>query len=505
VSAPLVALDGRAVRRPLRITTDVVIVGSGPAGATVARSLAARGLRVLVLEEGHEQPPASFEGSGVRAMARLYRDMGTSLLLGNCSMPYLQGVAVGGTSVINGAICWRLPPEVLEGWYEADPALRDAIPYEAVAAAEKQVEERLHVHPTEERVAGPKNLLLARGAEALGLAHRPIRRNVEGCEGAGRCIQGCPHGHKLSMDRSYLPDAVEDGAIIWSGVRAERVVHDGQRATGVVGRTVTGARVTVTARHAVVLAASAIQTPCLLIQSGLRQGPVGEGLSGHPGVSVTGRFAGPVKNYRGATQGHEVTGLRSEGLKFEALGFDLSILATRVPGLADELSRRVGELDHYAAWGAAIRATGRGRVRTLFGRPLVQLSLSGDDVRRARRAVRMLGETFLAAGATEVYPGVPGFDTVVRDRRRMAEFESVGPLTANAYAMSVTHLFGTASMGSDPAKSVVRPDFRHHAIDRLYVADSSVFPTNLGVNPQIAIMALASLCADRVARGGAGR
>jgi choline dehydrogenase-like flavoprotein len=67
--------------------------------------------------------------------------------------------------------------------------------------------------------------------------------------------------------------------------------------------------------------------------------------------------------------------------------------------------------------------------------------------------------------------------------------------------MSMTHLFGTARMGSDPRTSVVRPDFRHHATEALYVADSSVFPTNLGVNPQIAIMALADLCAARVARG----
>jgi choline dehydrogenase-like flavoprotein len=71
---------------------------------------------------------------------------------------------------------------------------------------------------------------------------------------------------------------------------------------------------------------------------------------------------------------------------------------------------------------------------------------------------------------------------------------------AGDYAMSMTHLFGTARLGSDPATSVVRPDFRHHATEALYVADSSVFPSNLGVNPQIAIMALAEICADRVAR-----
>jgi choline dehydrogenase-like flavoprotein len=150
-------------------------------------------------------------------------------------------------------------------------------------------------------------------------------------------------------------------------------------------------------------------------------------------------------------------------------------------------------------WGAAIRAEGRGRVRPGPGRPLVLYSITERDVRLVRRAVRLLGDTFLAAGALEVYPGVPGFDAVVRERAHMASFEERGPLVAGAYAMSMTHLFGTARMGSDRARSVVGPDFRHHTTRALYVADSSVFPENLGVNPQIAIMALADLCAARVA------
>jgi choline dehydrogenase-like flavoprotein len=256
----------------------------------------------------------------------------------------------------------------------------------------------------------------------------------------------------------------------------------------------------VRARRAVVLAASAIQTPCLLLRSGLRRGPVGEGLMGHPGVSVTGRFAEPVRAWNGATQGHEVTGYRAEGIKLEALGFDLAILATRIPGVGADLARGLARLDRYAVWGAAIRARARGRVRQGPTRPFVVYSLDEDDVRKVRRGVRLLGDALLAAGALEVYPGVPSFDAVVRDRARMAAFEREGPLAAAEYTMSMTHLFGTARMGSDPARSVVRPDFRHHEVAGLYVADSSVFPGNLGVNPQIPIMAVADLCAARIAR-----
>ncbi|MCA9492759.1 MAG: GMC family oxidoreductase [Myxococcales bacterium] len=489
----MIALDGRQVGSTHEERADVVVVGSGPAGATVAWRLAARGVRVVVVEEGHASRPEDRVGSGVRAMATLYRDLGTSIALGDNPMPYLQGRVVGGTSVINGAICWSFPEEVHAAWVAADPALGEALPFEVLRADEAEIERRLDVRPTEPAVAGAKADVMARGAEALGLAHRPIRRNVARCEGSGRCLQGCPTGAKLSMDRSLLPDAVRDGARILSGVRVTRILVERGRAVGVVGKASGGGRVRVRADR-VVVAASAVQTPILLRDSGLRQGPVGDGLCGHPGVSVTGRFAEPVHNHRGATQGHEVTGLRHEGLKIETLGFDLSILGSRIPGAGEELARRLAEAEHYAVHGAAIRAEGRGSVRSGWTGPRVRMRLTPGDVRTARRGVRRMGEILLAAGALEVYPGVAGFDPVVSDPRRLAALDEL-PDDPKAIPMSVTHLFGTARMGSDPATSVVRPDLRHHHVEGLHVADSSVFPTNLGVNPQIPIMAVASRCA----------
>jgi choline dehydrogenase-like flavoprotein len=495
----LVHLDGRTLTRPQSFEADVVIVGSGPAGASVARSLAARGIEVVVLEEGFEARPESFVGSGLVSMARLYREMGTSMALGNNPMPFLQGVAVGGTSVVNGAISWRMAPETLEKWIARDPGLSHTLAPELVKRHEDALWERLGIAPTEDAVAGRKNLLLGEGAAKMGVASRPIQRNVAGCVGSGRCLQGCPHGAKLSMDRSLLLDAVRDGAKILAGMRVDRVLHDGRRALGVAGTSAGGARFDVTARRAVVLAASAIGTPALLLASGIDHGPVGRHLTAHPGVSVTARFAEPVNNHLGATQGHEVIGLRGEGLKVEALGFDLSILASRVPGYGRELAERLTALDRFAVWGTALRAQGEGRVRLIGGRPQVFYSLHADDVKRARRAVRVMGDLFLEAGALEVYPGVPGFDAIVRDRKTMARFEIEGPLSPRAYAMSMTHLFGTTRMGSNAETSVVGPDFEHHRIAGLFVADSSVFPGNLGVNPQVPIMTLASVCAEKLA------
>lgn len=186
--------------------------------------------------------------------------------------------------------------------------------------------------------------------------------------------------------------------------------------------------------------------------------------------------------------------------KLETLGLDLAPLATRFAGIGSDLARDIHRLAHSAAWGAAIRARALGAVRPGRHGPNVRFDLLPTDVVRLRRAVRVLGEVMLAAGATEVVPGVHGWHTRVSDAQTMARFERDGPKDPRAYQLAISHMFGTCVMGSDPATSVVRPDFRHHAVAGLYVADSSVFPTNLGVNPQVSIMALATICARSVAR-----
>jgi len=215
-------------------------------------------------------------------------------------------------------------------------------------------------------------------------------------------------GAARGLGASFAQALVQAGARVVSGVKVRRLVLEGGRAVGVEGAAVAGPRVDVTARHAVVLAASAIQTPVLLRESGLTRGPVGDNLMAHPGVSVTGRFAQLVNNHLGATQGHEVIGLRHEGIKIEALGFDLSILASRLPGTGRSFATALEGMAHHATWGAAIRAKARGSVRSVGGAPIVRYALTADDLRVVRRGVRVLSELFFAAGAMAVAPGVSG-------------------------------------------------------------------------------------------------
>lgn len=477
---------------------DALVIGSGPGGAMVAAQLAAAGWSVAVLEEGHWHDPTSFALDYAQASASLYRNHGLTTMLGKTATPYLQGKAVGGTSVVNGAISWRLPRDVFASWLARDPGLARGLDWDALQAATDAVEARLQIRRTDPAVAGPKNLLMARGADALGLEHRPIARNVVGCQGSGRCLQGCPNGAKQSMDRTYLRDAEAHGADVYSGARVERILHDGVRARGVLAAVGPDLWLQLHARHAVVLAASAVGSPLLLLRSGLGHGPVGRHFMCHPGTSVSGHFGQDVRCWEGATQGHEVIGLRHEGLKFEALGFDVSVLAARLPGVGRDLHHSLSHMQRDADWGVAVKSSAEGRVRSVLGRTVVTWSPSAQDLQRARRGVAVLGRMLLAAGAERVFLGVAGWQQPLTRATELDAFERDGPLHATAYQMVATHLFGTCKMGSDPASSVVRPDFAHHTLRQLYVADSSVFPSNTGVNPQTSILAMAALCARHV-------
>ncbi len=490
-------VDGRDVRASHELSADVVVVGSGPAGSAAARELARLGATVLVLEEGRWFESGEFPLSSFDSMITAYRDMSASVVVGRAPTPFVQGKMVGGSSPINGAICWRMPRDVYDEWVTAEPALADALPFDALERTLDELDARLGVAPTEPAIAGAKNLLLARGAEALGLEHRPIRRNVSACEGLGRCMQGCPSGRKQSVDATLLADAERAGAVVASSVEVTRVVVERGRATGVVGRAAGGGQVTARARRAVIVAASAVQSPALLMKSGLSRGPVGHHFQCHPGVSMAGRFPEPVRMWEGATQGHEVIGLRRERLKFEALGFGLAVIASRLPGVGRAFSREVAALAHQLDWGAAVRAEAEGRVRLLAGRPVVTFTPTARDVARYRRGLRVMGEMMLAAGADHVSPGVKGFAPRVTTVRELRELEARGPTSPAAYTAAITHMFGTCRMGRRRADSVVGLDFQHHDAAGLFVADSSVFPSNLGVNPQVPIMAVATHAARR--------
>jgi choline dehydrogenase-like flavoprotein len=501
-------VDGATLAGDVDEAFDAVVIGSGAAGAVAAHLLAKAGWSVAIVEEGPWVKTREFGDRVYDAFKRMYRDCGTQVIEGRSFIPLIQGRCVGGSTVMNSAIAHRTPGDVLSDW-AARFALGGAIHAKALEPHFEALERDLNARQVLGEVLGENSRLFLHRATADGLAARPMHRYERGCRGSAQCVTGCPSAAKQGMNVSYVPWALAHGARLYSSCKVERVETKGGRAVGVIARTMAsdrlerhahvGHRVRLRARRAVLVAASTVQTPNLLRRSGLRARDLGRHFQCHPGVGVAGVFDDPVAMSFGATQGAESLDLRtSDRLKLETLSMPPELAAVRIPGVGRELMRRMGVFANIAMWAIVLRAEAEGSVtRGWGGRDKVTLSLTRADLERSRKGVALLARMMFRAGAREVWPGVYGIPTVLRSIDDVRYIDEA-PLESRAYSFIATHLFGAARMGTDPRASVVGPDFQCHEARGLYVVDSSVFPTNLGVNPQHSIMAMSRLAAARI-------
>ena len=481
---------------------DVVVVGTGAGGGTAARVLADAGLQVVLLEEGPWLRPHQRPDEALGALATSMRGLGTVPTMGSPPIPILQGRLVGGSTAVNSGIVWRTPEDVLERW-RVEHGLSSLLEPAALRRAFEALERELEVAPVDPAVMGDNARLMQRAAEALGLPGRPTDRNAARCRGSARCLQGCPTGGRRSTDVAYVPYALRRGARLHTGWRVRRVRLEHGRAVAVEGERLSRhegrviGRFSVRARRAVVLAAGAVHTPVILWRSGIA-GPVGRYFQAHPGLPVVGRFEQPVRMGFGATQAYQVP-LRERGFKLESLSLPPEMMASRLPGVGGAWQRRIAHLGHYAQWVAMIRMEAVGRiVPNPFGEPLVFYQPTERDLARTREAVALLCRMMFAAGAREVHTalwGVPETLTSVEQVRLVEQM----PLRRGFYHYVASHLFGGAVAGRDAQRTVLRPDLSVRGCSGLYVLDAAALPTNLGVNPQHTIMALAWIGAERLA------
>jgi choline dehydrogenase-like flavoprotein len=505
-------VDGARLAADVEEAFDYVVVGSGAAGAVAAHVLAKAGFSVAVVEEGPWVKTREFGERVYEAFQRMFRDAGTQVVEGRSYIPMLQGRCVGGSTVMNSAIAHRTPEDVLDDWARRF-GLGDAITARSLEPHFEALERELNAHAVSDEVLGENNRLFLDEANAEGLPAGRMRRYERGCRGSSRCVTGCPIAAKQAMNVSYVPWALSLGARLFCSCRVERVIIEKGRATGVIAHAQHEPpqqrrlpRVRLHARRGVLVAASTIQTPNLLRRSGFRSRAIGEHFQCHPGFGLAGVFENRVEMSFGATQGAESIHLRrTDRIKLETIAMPPELAVVRFPGIGRELMSRLGVFANLAVWAVVVRAEAEGRVVAAWGGgDKVKLTLTPTDVERTRKGTALLARMMFEAGAREVWPGVFGIASVIRSIDEVRLIEQV-PAEPRLFNTITTHLFGAARMGVDPRASVVGPDFQSHEARDLYVVDSSVFPTNLGVNPQHSIMAMSRLAATRIADAGADK
>ena len=473
------------------VSCDAVVVGSGAGGAVVAAELGEAGWDVVVLEEGPHVPTERFSVDTLAAIRTLYRDGGLTAMLGRPPVTFAEGRCVGGSTTVNGGMAWRTPAAVLERWrveHGLDPA--------ALGPLLDRVERRLSVSLQDPDSIGRDQHLLRLGAEALGWEVVDNRRAQVHCGGCNVCVLGCPTGAKQSTLVSYLPRAVAFGATVVSDCRVDRVLFDRKRATGVRARRPDGRRVVVRA-PVIVVAAGALQTPVLLQRSGVRppSGQLGRNLTVHPGANVAALFDDPVEGWKGVHQAFQVREFAADGVLMAAVNLPPGLVAGGLRLDRDRLGPVMARYDRMVTAGVLVDDSSAGRVRSVGGRPVVRYDLAAADARRLVAGVADLCRLLLAAGAVEIHLPFAGLGPVRSpDEAAALRNRVVEPVRI---AVSTVHLMGTARMGADPTRAVCDPDGRVYDTAGLVVADASLLPTPLGLNPQETVMALATL----VARG----
>ena len=325
--SPPIVLDSKHHRETLdhdeSIRTQVVIIGTGAGGGPLACELAEKGIDVVLLEAGSWHDPAHFGEDPARHLKEMYIDNGTTVALGRPGIPIPLGRTVGGTTTINSGTCFRTPERVFDQWARQGLAVDAA----HLDAAYRRVEDRLSVQPLGDHRLGGSSHIIARGAEALGLRHGPLKRNIKDCQRSAVCAFGCPSNAKQSTNVSYVPWALNAGAHLYSRMLAEELIQTDGRVSGVKARHLeSGRRLTVNA-DIVVSACGTIGGVPFLSRNGIRNRHLGRHMSIHPGTKITALMNQAVHGWNDTPQGYGIYELLMKASCLRALLFPQNMRA----------------------------------------------------------------------------------------------------------------------------------------------------------------------------------
>jgi choline dehydrogenase-like flavoprotein len=491
------------------LEADVCIVGSGGGGSVIAARLAQAGRSVLVLEQGGYRNEADFRQTEASA-ADLYL-RGGIMWSRHGEMGLLAGATLGGGTVVNSMVCLRTPMDVRRMWAEMGLEGVDGPEFDA---ATDRVWQRLNVN-TEATHYNRNTEGMVGALASLGYAHERIARNAsldDDPRFCGYCNNACQQGCKQSTLKTYLEDAAAAGARFLVNCRVERVRSTGGRASGVeaVVEHPDGGTTRVEVRAAsVVVAAGGIESPALLLRSGIGGPAVGRHLQLHAAWIVNGVYDEPVEAWSGQIQSavsFDLTHCEGDaGFLVESLTLSPALWSGAMSFEDGPSHRReMLKLAHMATWHGVSHDHGSGRiVLDEDGQPVVEWSLADEvDLRVAARAHMEIARMHRVAGAREIST----FHFTPRRWREGEDFDryldELRDVPADDYTAYTAHQMSSCRMGADPETSVADGRGQLHDVPGVWVGDASALPTAPGVNPMISLMALAELTALNMIESG---
>ncbi|GAB2850352.1 FAD-dependent oxidoreductase [Hymenobacter ruber] len=500
---------------------DVLVIGSGAGGGVMAGELAEAGFDVLVIEKGPYCHGCDFTQREVDMLGTLYDAKGT-LSTQDGSIGILAGSCLGGGTTVNWAGAFRTPDYVLQEWAREHNAPHfTTLEFKESLNA---VARTIGVNTNYTRHNG-QNQALWDGSTKLGQEVKLIPRNEKGLTDSdshfrslGYTTLGDAHGIKQGTLNTYLLTAFEHGARILADTKVDRVTISQGRATGAaaVHTTADGRQVQITVKaKRVVVAGGAIQTPALLLRSGLKHPHLGRHLHLHPTVVVGARYPQAMNSWHGPSMSvvnDTYTQLHGTnfGAKLETPPTHPGLLSMVLPWLSGKQHHELlRDADHLGSFIVLTRDRDGGRVSIdKNGAPLIDYTLSDFDRANLLEGVRAAAQIHVAAGASTVYlphgtlPTLHAKDGVLQNPEVLDKLPHLS-WKPNQFGLYSAHQMSTCRMGGDAATHPLRLNGETVEVQNLFVADASAFPACSGVNPMLTIMALAHFTAQGLKAGRA--
>ena len=516
IAAGWKVIDGATLDQDLDIEGDVVIIGSGAGGAVSAEIFSQAGLKVVMVEAARLKSTHAFDMNEGDAYRDLYQE-GATRMTKDTAISILQGRAVGGTTVVNWTSCFRTPEQVLDHWSQRYAT--EGLSSSEMAPWFERMEQRLNISKW---IVPPNfnNAIIRDGAKKLGWHWDAIPRNVDGCWNIGYCGTGCPTNAKMSMLVTTLPEAMNAGATLVHSAEAWKLEHDGTRVSAVTcralnaGKKPSGHRVRLRA-PVIIAAGGGINTPGLLLRSQVPDphNRVGARTTLHVVSTAFGVFDEEVAGYYGAPQSvYSDEFVWRDGVTGK-LGYKIEVMPVH-PGVTSVLmdvpgprhAEEMRELPNLSI-GLALMRDGfheqsqGGRVELRDdGSPVVDYPLGDYMMEGVRAGILSQAEMYFAAGARKVRArhADAGWHTSWQAARE--EIRNLN-YAAHYVPLGSAHVMGGCAMGEDQTLCATNSNGRYHHLDNLYVFDGSLFPTSLGVNPQLSIYGIVAKLASELASG----
>jgi choline dehydrogenase-like flavoprotein len=485
---------------------DIVIIGSGAGGGTVAQELspmAKSGVRILVLEQGPRLAPHEFDGREVEMASALYAD-GGGFLTADGTMTLAFARAYGGSTLVYTGTSLVAPERVIRAW-GVPGVTHDDI---AKRSAKYLTQNNVHLLPPEE--INDNNRLFVNGCAGAGFHPHQFPVNVRGCKGSSLCNLGCPNGAKMGTNAVQLPAAEKNGVKVVT--RAEVLTIEERAVTVRVRALVAGekggpsewAPGDYRVRAPIIVAAGgSIGTPALLLRSGFGRGlpTLGAGFTCHPAHILVGEHEREITNDVGHPKSFYLDHAVSEGFVLETCMYFPFTTAKNLTGFGaphSALMRAFPRLQMILVLACDKAVEGNRIAVDSRGEPVVHYAFTPHVIHSLVRATRAASRIFFAAGALRVH--APSAEPPLIERKDASKIDALIDeryFQTGKISISAAHLMGGAGMGTDRAVSVTDGFGRVHGVPWLRVADASLFPDSLEINPYVTIMAIA----DRVAEG----